>query len=245
MSRIKQALVARGLCPWDDVFARYEGWEAEDPNPHELLQLTTDAAGASIDPTLPRRSFLESKLEAALVQALMTHLDADRVGVRKQEFKVPGWTEHLGPIDLYVRDHAQGLQIACELKVDDVEWTLWDLLKIVNTFELVSTQAAFLVVAATVRTWASERDCVALFDAAPGVCLRWRTDEMVKSWPKAWKDLLAGGPARPVYAPAEIEVESIARTPVVAYPGYELRTVAVRPAPASGRLAFADGWPIG
>lgn len=207
------------------------------------MRWATEQAGRAIDPQVPKPSFLESKLESAIRDAVGAHIDPKLLGARRSEFKIPGWTEHLGAIDLYLRDDQGDLRIAWELKVDDVEFTLWDLLKLANTFELDSVKAAFLVVAAPLKTWGSGRDCVDLFDAGPGTCLRWRTREMIGSWPKPWTHDLANGTARPIRAAAEVEIESIARAPVEAYPGYELRTLALRPVPNGGQVAFANGWP--
>jgi hypothetical protein len=85
---------------------------------------------------------------------------------------------------------------------------------------------------------------VPLFDLPVGAALRWRARDTIEWWPGAWKELLAGGPARPVKVPAEFEVEAISRAAIAGYPGYELRTVAVRPASGSGYLGLENGWPI-
>lgn len=241
---IRNALVERGLWPWDQIASRGETWEQQGLNPHELMRWATEQSGRTIDPHVPKDSFLEAKLETALTDAVATRVDPELLGARKSEFKIPGWTAHLGPIDLYLRDDHGRLRIAWELKVDDVEFVLWDLLKLVNTFELGSVDAAFLTVAAPLTTWGSGRDCVELFDAVPGTCLRWRTRDMTGIWSKAWEHDLANATARPISTPAELEIESIARAPVESYPGYELRTLAVRPAPTGGKVTFANGMPI-
>jgi hypothetical protein len=248
---IERALVARGLLPWPQISLRHEAWSEHEPwssvalTPNALLKLATEQAATAIDPMFPKPSFLESKIEAALLAAIGERLDPGLLGARKREFDVPDWTGDLRGIDLYIRDLSGELCVGCELKVDDVRWTLWDVFKLVNTFALPSVDAAFLVVAAAEHTWASDRPYVAFFDPPPGAALRWRTRDTIEWWPSAWNELLAGGPARPVKVPAQIEIEAIARAPVPAYPGYELRTVAVRPAPDSGSVVLDNGWPIG
>ena len=240
---VRNALVARGLWPWDEIGSRGEAWEQQGLNPHELMRWATEQSARTIDPHVPKDSFLESKLEGAVMDAVGMRVDPELLGARRNEFKIPGWTEHLGAIDLYLRDAHGGLRLAWELKVDDVEFVLWDLLKLANTFELGSVDAAFLIVSAPLSTWGSGRDCVELFDSGPGTCLRWPTREMIGTWSKAWQHDLAEGTARPVRAPAELDIESIARAPVESYPGYELRTLAVRPVPNGGEVAFANGLP--
>lgn len=247
---IERALVARGLFPWPEISRRHEVWSEREPwlslalTPNALLKLASEEAAVVIDATFPKPSFLESKIETALLGAIGDRVDPGMLGARKREFDIPGWSGDLRGIDLYIRDSAGQLRVGCELKVDDVQWTLWDVFKLVNTFSLPSVDAAFLVVAAPEHTWASDRPYVAFFDMLPGAALRWSTRDTIERWPSAWIELLAGGPARPVTIPAEIEIEAIARASVAAYPGYELRTIAVRPVPDSGAVALDNGWPI-
>lgn len=84
---------------------------------------------------------------------------------------------------------------------------------------------------------------MALFSGETGACLRWRTDQMLNVWSKAWMKMLGDVPARPERAPAVIEIETIVRVPVPAYPNYELRAVALRPMSESCVIRFRDGWP--
>jgi hypothetical protein len=246
---IERALVARGLLPWPEIAARHDAWFERrlwadlDATPHALLERSTEQAAITIDSVGPKPSFLESKIETALLTAISERIPPALLGARKLEFKIPDWTGDLRGVDLYIRDAAGGLCVGCELKVDDVQWTLWDLFKLINSFALPSVDAAFLVVAARQHIWASDRPYVPLFDPPPGTALRWSARDTIELWPSAWEELLTGGPARPTKVPAEIEVEGIARATVPAYPGYELRTVAVRPAPGSGYLPFRSGWP--
>jgi hypothetical protein len=247
---IELVLTARGLLPWPEISLRHETWSQHALwsdlgfSPNELLAVATQRAAELIDPTFPKFSFLESKIEAALLEAIGECVDPSLLGARKREFDIPDWIGDLRGIDLYIRDSHDQLCVGCELKVADVQWTLWDLFKLVNTFALPSVDAAFLVVAATQRAWESERPYVPLFDLPVGAALRWRSRDTIEWWSGAWKELLASGPARPVRVPAELEVEAIARATVAAYPGYELRTVAVRPTSGSGYLRLENGWPI-
>jgi hypothetical protein len=240
---IREVLERRGL--WPAAGPTYDRWHAcYDVHPYELMETITSEAASAIDPLSPKASFLESKVETALLAAAERLLPKDRLGARRAEFAVPGWTDSLGALDLYIRDTQGELLVSCELKVEDVKWVLWDLFKVVNTHEIPTVDAAFLIVAAREEEWRSSHAYVALFEPPPLACLRWDSAQLISAWPEAWTRLLKGGTARPLRVPDAIEVISIARAPVTAYPGYELRTVAVRPAPGAGQLVFGeDGWP--
>lgn len=101
------------------------------------------------------------------------------------------------------------------------------------------------MVAASAEAWASGKPYSPLFDPSPGVCLRWRTKDTITWWPAAWARLLATSTPRPIKLPAEFEIESVVRASVAAYPGHELRTIAIRPVPDPGHVNFEDGWPEG
>lgn len=147
---IEQALVARGLLPWSEISLRHAAWSEREPwsglelSPNALLELTTEEAAATIDPTVPKPSFLETKIEFALLAAIGERLDPALLGARKRGFEIPDWTGDLGGIDRHIRGLTGQLCVGCELKVLDVQWTLWDVFKLVNTFALPSVDAAFL-----------------------------------------------------------------------------------------------------
>jgi hypothetical protein len=214
---IKQVLIEKALWPWDEVIRRQEYWETTGLDPHELFERATAKAAQLVDASGPKPSFLEARVERAMRRALEDDVAAELIGARQTEFTVPGWTSGLGGLDLYIRHPDGTLRVAAELKVDDVEASLWDLLKLANTFEMQSMEAAFLVVAAERSTWASRRDCVALLSGQPGSCIRWNTIQMLQEWEGSWRWLLKNGTARPIHAPATLEVEVISAEPVPAF----------------------------
>jgi hypothetical protein len=240
---IATLLAHKGLWPWKERSNRVESWEANGFNPHDVVAQAAAVAARNIDTSGPKASFLESRIEVGMQAALSQTIDETLLGARREEFKVPGWMGDLRGIDMYVRHPNGSLRVAAELKVDDVEWILWDLFKLANVFEIGSVEAAFLIVAARRSVWSSQRDCVALLSGQPGSCLRWDSRLMLRDWEKAWQGLLKGGPARPTHLPAAIEVEVIAADPVPAYPDYELRVAAIRPVPGAGIIQFAGDWP--
>jgi len=240
---IKYALYAKGLWPWESVERRHERWAITGFDPHELFRNATAKAATLIDTSGPKPSFLEARVERAMLEALTENVAGELTGARQQEYAVPGWTSGLGALDLYIRHPDGTLRVAAELKVGDVEAVLWDLLKLADTFDVPSTEAAFLVVAAKQSTWASQRDGAGLLSGQPGSCLVWNTSEMLREWEGAWRWLLKNGTARPINAPATLEVEVIAVEHVPAFPSYELRVAAVRPVDPP-LVWFEEGWPV-
>jgi hypothetical protein len=207
----------------------------------DLFASAVASAGATIAAEPP--SFLESKVENALSTALEQALDAPLVTAREQ-LSIPDWSAHLGPVDLVVRlDSGGDPQFVAELKVDDVEATLWDLFKMVAAEQLPSVQAAFLVAAAPLRRWNSDRDCVALFPSRPAPSARWSSRDLFERWRPSWEWLLSDSRARPLRVPSIVETSFVANCAVSAYPGYELRCIAACPSPDGEWIEFDGDWP--
>ncbi len=180
--------------------------------------------------------------------ALGRMLDPGVVGSRTA-FPIPDWDGDpegkLGGIDLSVRHQPDGdLRYLAELKVDDVQHTLWDLLKLASATQLRGVEAAYLLVAASMRCWDSRKACVAFFPASPTPPTRWATRELFSTYEHAWRDLLKGGSARPTRLPQTITTQFVAASAVRAYPGYELRAIAVNPIWADGAFSLSNGWPV-
>jgi len=134
------------------------------------------------------------------------------------------------------------------LKIEAVEWTLWDIFKLVSTTEIETVEAAYMVVAAKPNTWGSRRDCVELFDLAYDAeeleQVEWDSRFLFSHYKKAWQDLLGGGTGRPRRVPDSIVISPVGSWPLPAYPPYELRAVRVSRATASRDwLIFEGDWP--
>jgi hypothetical protein len=240
---IRTVLERRRLHPWPRLEQRALRADARNFDPDAIFARAAEVAAATVDPVKPKASFLERKLEDALRAGLEREIDAARIGARSTRHRVPGWTDRLGGLDLFVEDESGLLMIAAELKIDDVEWVLWDLLKLANLFEAPGFEGAFLAVAADRPVWKSDREGAALLASDPGVCLTWDTRGVLSTWRHSWAELLAGGPARPLYSPDRIEIETLLTAPVGAYTNHELRVASIRPAPDSSSIEFTNGWP--
>jgi hypothetical protein len=131
-----------------------------------------------------------------------------------------------------------------EVKVDDVEHTLWDLFKLAAGLRMPGVEAAYMVLARPARRL-RERDCAALFEARQGPT-RWVSAAMFAQWRGAWADLTGprGGSARPLSVPSEIETDFIATTLAKGFDGYEISCVAVRLIPGAEDLRFDGNWPL-
>jgi hypothetical protein len=201
-------------------------------------------SAASIAPRTNTTSFLEMLVEEAFADSLRNRLPGLQVTARRRHH-VPDWEPQPRELDIAVLD-AQGVLVAAaELKVDDVEWTLWDLYKMVSITTRPDVRRAYLVVAATERKWRGDRDCVALFEPAVGEQRIYSSADLFEQYAAAWLDLLGGGPARPKRVPDEIAITAIGRAHVTSFPNHELRAIAVEAVPESGWLVFHGDWPEG
>ena len=152
-----------------------------------LMEEAIRWAGPNLEPHPVRPSFLEGLLEKAViagVETLRPGAHGEQTGARKRP--LPNWMGSLGDIDLkiWLRDEKRP-SILAEAKVEDVDQTLWDLLKLADSASKPSVVATYLVVAAPRMTWRSSKDCVALFEDRPEP-KEWETRKFFADWPKAW-----------------------------------------------------------
>jgi len=189
--------------------------------------------------------FLERFLQEALVPPLGFFMPGCEVtGPRGVE--VPGWDPQPGPVDLLVCPlNEPASTIAAELKVDDVDQVLWDLVKLAALARRPEIERCYLIYAAPARTW-KRASCTGLFAPAapPAIGTVWSTQRMFWDWERQWARLLRGGTARPREVPALIYTLPLGAAPVPAHTGYELRVVAVVPV-GDGIVAFDGDWPRG
>ena len=118
---------------------------------------------------------------------------------------LPGWNPQPGAIDVAVVTPGNAPRVAFELKVDDVEWTLWDLYKMVAATETPTCDAAYLACAMSPKHWESNRDGVELFrepDDNKGPPSEWHSSFLFRAYAKSWAGLLAGGTGRLTTSPS-------------------------------------------
>jgi hypothetical protein len=130
-------------------------------------------AAAQIDGG-PSESFREERIERALIAALREHVGPDWTIDAERRFPISGWDPQPGGVDLFALNHAGSLSIVAELKVDDIEDTLWDLFKVAALTESGAPPFAYLVVAARAARWRKPGvDCAPLFSSDCGSPRMW------------------------------------------------------------------------
>lgn len=191
-------------------------------------------------------SFREALIEAALV-GVFADLDVTATATGHSPLRdLPGWHGRINRCDLELTlPEETRPTLYAEAKVDDVDQTLWDLFKLASAQAWPWILRGYLVVAATESRWASGRDCCALFTAEPEVQV-WKSKDLIERWSEAWRFLLGpNGHGRPTQVPDRLATRFIAQSPVPAFPGYELRCVAViRPGDAGVTELDDAGWPL-
>jgi hypothetical protein len=192
-------------------------------------------------------SFKEKLAHDALEPALEKRFGRERVHrTRSRRLAVlPDWHPQPQSIDVSVLDAADELRLAFELKVDDVRFTFWDMLKMAAATRLASVERGYLVVAAS--TWKSARSREAgrrYFPSSPGPPQIAPLAELFDEYRRVWQHDLAASSARPTRFPEALELTHVATATVPSWPNYEIRAVGVRDAGRTYRAAEA-GWPLG
>ena len=198
-------------------------------------------AAAVAAPAPSDKSFLEKRLAAALGDALEAELAPLRVSLNKKlpDFELPNWDPQPGWLDVSVVDESERLLVVAEIKLDDVDQTLWDIFKVAAALDLPSVQAAYVIVAAPLSTWRTASEVVELFSAEAEK--EWASRYLFDAYRKSWTHLLRGGRARPTKVAATLRITPLARVPVDHFPPYELRAVRIHP--YGDHLALVNGWP--
>ena len=184
--------------------------------------------------------------EANLVNGVAAHID----GPVKREYRtdpVVGWKRQPGGVDLALLDGHGRARALMEMKIDKLDETLWDLLKLAALSTHPHVEGAFLVCEAPAAIFNGSTDCAALFQGDATGTGRARTTstlEMIERWRPAWKWLLEGGYGNhPLLAPREVLIKPSPPFPLACYPGREIRVVEVQAATAD-QIAFTEtGWP--
>lgn len=144
-------------------------------------------------------------------------------------------------MDLFTTDWWGRPKLVVETKHKDgnqIYECLWDMAKVLSLATEASVEAAYLVTGTTARNWALPVPCAELFETG-----RHQLVGAMRRYPELWEDLLAGGRARPLAVPENMDVLLVARVPLLLQgERWELRAVRVStPNPVWTR--FAEGRP--
>lgn len=178
-------------------------------------------------------------LEVEMARALEDVL-GQSVAVGKASVGLPNWDPQPGKVDLAFETQS-GRCCVAEAKVHKTDETLWDLLKMIDAQELERVEASYLVVAASEKQWAKEKEaCTEIFQGLDQhLSLRLFEDNA-----RAWWALLWGGRARPTSIPARASSRVLADVPITVddrKPG-RLKCVAVGWSRWTPRVPFEESW---
>lgn len=213
----------------------------------KLIARALSASAAKLRPNPTKASFVEVLLDQAIAKAireLEPGANVEVTGHNHPRPPIPDWVGDMRDFDLKATLPGEASpSILIEDKVDDIKWTLWDLLKLAAGLKIVGVEAAYLVGAAWPKRWASDHPCVALFSAEP-TARTWDSRWMLRTWATAWEELLRpgkGGPARPTVIPAAVETVFLGRATSQAFPSHEIRALAIRRSPDVEEIQLSDG----
>lgn len=189
------------------------------------------------------KNFLERRFEDALVQEFAVAFPDANVVARKKlpGVMLPDWDPSPGSIDVAAL-RGQELTVAAELKLDDVDQTLWDIYKMASASRIGSVSGAYVVAAAPEKTWWRPLDCVELFLLESSD--EWYSEFLFDEYRKAWAHLLKGGTARPTRVPTQVRLGFLTAVRLRSYPRYELRALRVDDGSEDSWLEFKEGWPV-
>ena len=214
----------------------------------ELMRSVLETAAQDLRPDPDRASFLERLLEEAVIDA-WTFWSTGGSARPRVKLSVAGWDPEPGGTDLVFGMLGDPQPtIVAELKVLDVDQTLWDLAKVISILEHEPTLLrGYLIVATTPKRW-HDAEVAALYGLpgpeAPEGVREWDTRRLFEDWSRSWTYLLQGGRGRPRHLPRGVRTRFIAAHPVAAFPDYELRCIAVEPLTGGLPLSFDEaGWP--
>ena len=210
---------------WDAIFARVSGAAAETVAPHA-----------------EDKSFLEKRLAAAFSDALESELAPTfRVSLSSKVagFELPNWDPVPGWFDVAGLNESEQVVAVAELKLDDVDQTLWDIFKVAAALEIPSVEAGYVIACAPPSRWASNAEVVELFDDTGEY--EWLSRYFFDAYARSWAHLLKGGKGRPTTVPDTSWMKPIARASVRNFAD-ELRAVRIQASRLP--LGLRNGWPV-
>jgi hypothetical protein len=210
---------------------------------HDARVIAAAEDAASGIAVAPGTSFVERKIEEAVKPALEARYGAAKTVACNKRFPIPNWKykELVGiGVDLAMLDGFGNLEVAIEVKSEDLHFALYDIFKLSNLRMWSRLHAAYLAYAATPQQW----------KVGQGALFTERTEhsyesaELVWTFERDWSRTFKTGEPRPAAVPERVELESLAAVDLPRAPGYELKLLAVRQPTTSATVPFDDdGWP--
>jgi len=198
------------------------------------------------------------RLERLLVYAVGAGVAPARVYTEYSSSRLEAkWVRAPGGVDLAVigRGFRVTPRALCEMKIDKLDESLWDAIKLATLRELEPDgPPAYLIYAAGKRKFedATGSNCSALFQHTDDP-VTWETTHLIERWSKAWAGLLKGSSKdpnnrnHPRLSPARICTHMISDPPfaVAGAADQEIRVLKVW-AEGTDEIRFGpNGWPEG
>lgn len=211
----------------------------------DAMARALERAAQRIERDPARPSLREELIENAVLETWPPATGGGEVR-RRVSLPIPDWEPQPKDTDLAGALSSEAFPgFAAEVKVDDLDQTLWDLFKLLSAARgTPSIGRCYLIVAGYPSRWTNV-EVSEVFDCREGARV-WEARAMFSRWQKAWRNLLGGGRARPRRVQAQVRVTPIWRGHIDAFEseGYELRCVAVEAVTYAGWLEFAGDWPV-
>jgi hypothetical protein len=203
-------------------------------------------AASRVAPRPGKSTFQERSLEDALVEALRELAPGLEPAARRHvpELQIPEWDPQPGAIDVVAKFGDSGW-LAFELKVDDIDDSVWDIAKLASLRAAhPDDTVAVVAVAAPRDPWQRDQGRAAgLYDptASRPASQAWEMRFLIHEYERSWRRALTYNP-RPLRLPSIVHIWFLGAWAVPAFPGYELRAVAVDATEQD--LILSDGWPV-
>lgn len=211
----------------------------------ELIARAISHAAREMKPDGDEGAGEKRHLEPAVQLAFAEEFGSECVKIGyKTPGGIPDWNPQPGGVDAVVL-HADGsTRFGVELKVWKIDETLWDILKMASLARVEGVEATYVVAAATADKWSGGSDCVPLFHSTPPEGEAWYTEFFFEEYPKAWTNLLLGGPGRPTRVPRTIRLTLVTECLMPHFPKWSLRVLRVENE-RSRQWMLMDEWPSG
>lgn len=203
------------------------------------LRLESDIAAAGLE-AVGEVKHMHPAFRESLSEAGLTDVQNHEKRLKFASWEPAGVKGRLGGVDVIVGcapDYRAVFELKWAWTKRELGWTLWDIYKMAAA-RIEFDVTAYVVVGAPLSYWHDDGvACSSLYCDAT-----WDSQQLFRRYEGAWKDLLAGGAARPGRIPARITTRLIASELLRITPPWQLRALRIE-IPNGGWLAFEEGWP--
>lgn len=207
---------------------------------HDVIARAIGLAALAVTPDEADRSFLEKRLEAKLAAILHAARPDLEVVVRKKvnALQLPNWDPKPRPFDIALLE-GERVVAAIEVKVDDIDDTLWDIFKLASASAHAGVEATYMVMAGRPPAW--KRPLAQ--DLYSGDDAERYTRHLFEKFSGIWSRTLERSTPRPTSLPFCVLIAGSGREKATAFAGYEVRALRVTGIEPPS-IGIRDGWPV-